>query len=386
MPRSDISPPVHVIGAGPGGLATAVALRQHGVRTVVVEKGSDVGTSWRRHYDRLRLHTTRRWSGLPGLPIPRSAGRWVSRDDFVRYLEEYARHHRLELAAGVEVSRIDRAADDTGWRLSANGGRELSAASVVVATGYNHTPRMPDWAGREDFPGELLHAAHYRNAEPYRDRDVLVVGVGNTGAEIAADLAEGGAARVRLAVRTAPHIVRRSTLGWPAQASGVLVRRLPVAAVDRLARPMARLLPDLSRHGLPRPETGLYSRVRQGAIPVQDAGLIRAVRRGRVEPVAAVVSLEGGKVHLADGETIGPEVVIAATGYRRGLEPLVGHLGLLDGRGLPLVHGAECHPGAPGLRFTGYTNPISGMLREIARDAPKIAAAIARELADDDGR
>lgn len=385
MPTSDISPPVHVIGAGPGGLATAAALRGLGVRTVVVERGSDVGTSWRRHYDRLRLHTTRRWSALPGLPLPRSAGRWVSRDDFVRYLEDYARHHRLELAAGVEVSRIDRAPDGGAWRLTANGGRELIAASVVVATGYSHTPWVPDWPGRDAFGGELLHAADYRNAEPYRDRDVLVVGVGNTGAEIATELAEAGAARVRLAVRTAPHIVRRSTLGWPAQASGVLVRRLPVPLVDRLARPAARLLPDLTERGLPRPETGLYTRVRQGAIAVQDVGLVRAVRRGQVEPVGAVVSLEGGKVHLADGESISPEVVIAATGYRRGLEPLIGHLGILDGAGLPLVHGPQTHPGAPGLRFTGFTNPISGMLREIARDAPKVAAAVARELAEGTG-
>jgi NADPH-dependent 2,4-dienoyl-CoA reductase/sulfur reductase-like enzyme len=381
MPTSDISPPVHVIGAGPGGLATAVALRQRGLRTVVVEKSSDVGASWRAHYDRLRLHTTRRWSSLPGLPIPRSAGRWVSRDDFVRYLEQYARHHRLELAAGVEVSRIDREPHG-GWRLTANGGRALTAAAVVVATGYNHTPWLPDWPGRDTFGGELLHAAHYRNGEPYRDRDVLVVGVGNTGAEIAADLAAAGAARVRLAVRTAPHIVRRSTLGWPAQTSGVLCRRLPVPLVDRLARSASRLVPDLTKHGLPRPDTGLYSRVRQGAIAVQDVGLIRAVRRGQVEPVGAVVSLEDGKVHLSDGETISPEVVIAATGYRRGLEPLIGHLGILDGAGRPLVHGADSHPEAPGLRFTGYTNPISGMLREIAMDAPKIAAAIARELAD----
>jgi cation diffusion facilitator CzcD-associated flavoprotein CzcO len=381
MPTSDISPPVQVIGAGPAGLATAVALQQRGVRTVVVEKGGDVGSAWRAHYDRLRLHTTRRWSALPGLPIPRSAGRWVSRDDFVRYLETYARHHRLELAAGVEVSRIERATHG-GWRLTANGGRELNGAAVVVATGYNHTPYLPDWPGRDEFTGELRHAAAYRNPEPYRGLDVLVVGVGNTGAEIATDLATGGASRVRLSVRTAPHIVRRSTLGWPAQAGGVLSRRLPVPVVDRLARPMARLLPDLSDRGLPRPDTGLYSRVREGAIPVQDVGLIRAVRRGQVEPVGAVESFEDGKVLLADGETISPEVVIAATGYRHGLEPLVGHLGILDGSGLPLVHGADTHPGAPGLRFTGYTNPISGMLREIARDAPRVAAAVARELAD----
>ncbi|MGP4113288.1 flavin-containing monooxygenase [Streptomyces sp. 4N509B] len=373
--------PVYVVGAGPGGLATAAALGAHGIRAVVVERSSDVAASWRTHYERLRLHTTRRWSSLPGLPIPRSAGRWVRRDDFVRYCEEYARFHQLDLATGVTVARVDQAADRDGWVLRANGGRELHASAVVVATGYNHTPRLPDWPGMDGFTGELLHAADYRRPDRYAGRDVLVVGVGNTGAEIAADLAFGGAARVRLAVRTAPHILRRSTLGWPSQASAVLVRRLPVRIVDRAARQLERTLPNLTEYGLPRPDTGLYTRVREGAIPVLDTGrtgLIRAVRRRRVEPVAAVVSFDGDRVTLADGEVVGPEVVIAATGYRRGLEPLVGHLGVLDGRGCPLVHGRETHPAARGLYFTGYANPISGALRELSRDAPRIAGAIAR--------
>ncbi|WP_330339294.1 flavin-containing monooxygenase [Streptomyces sp. NBC_00557] len=373
--------PVYVIGAGPGGLAAACALRARGIRAVVLEKADRVGNSWRGHYDRLRLHTTRRLSALPGLKIPRRFGRWVSRDDVVRYLEKYAEHHQLEIVTGVEVFRVDRAEDGAGWLLHASGGRELTGSAVVVATGYNHTPRIPDWPGLESYGGEFLHAGAYRNAAPYAGRDVLVVGVGNTGAEIAVDLVEGGAARVRLAVRTVPHIVRRSTLGWPAQYSGVLVRRLPVRFVDRLSRLQARAaLPDLSAHGLPRPDTGLYSRVKEGAIPVQDVGLIDAVRGGRVEIVAAVDSFEDGKVVLADGSRIEPDAVIAATGYTRALEGLVGHLGVLDERGRPLAHGGRTPAGAPGLYFTGYTNPISGMLRELARDAGKIAKAVAKHL------
>ncbi|THA29295.1 NAD(P)/FAD-dependent oxidoreductase [Streptomyces sp. A1277] len=371
--------PVYVIGGGPGGLAAAAALRARGVRAVVLEKSGSVGASWRGHYDRLHLHTTRRWSALPGLPMPRRFGRWVSRDNVVRYLEKYAEHHELEVVTGVEVSRIDRAADGSGWRLSASGGRELTGRAVVVATGFNHTPSLPDWPGRETFTGELLHASGYRAPAPYAGKDVLVVGVGNTGAEIAVDLVEGGASRVRLAVRTAPHIVRRSTAGWPAQATGILVRRLPVALVDRAGRLMSRIaVPDLAEHGLPRPDTGLYSRVKEGAIPVQDVGLIDAVKRGRVVPVAAVESFDEDAVVLADGTRLTPDAVIAATGYRRALEPLVGHLGVLDARGRPVVHGGRTPKQAPGLYFTGFTNPISGMLRELARDAEKIAGKASR--------
>ncbi|MEW1635211.1 NAD(P)/FAD-dependent oxidoreductase [Streptomyces sp. NPDC093801] len=371
--------PVYVIGAGPGGLAVAAALRARGVRAVVVEKADAVGASWRSHYERLRLHTTRRLSALPGLAIPRRFGRWVARADVVRYLEEYAGHHELELVTGVEVTRIERAADGDGWTLHASGGRLLAARAVVVATGFNHTPHLPDWPGAGTYTGRLLHASGYREPSPYAGRDVLVVGVGNTGAEIAVDLAEGGAARVRLAVRTAPHVVRRSTLGWSAQRTGILVRRLPVRLVDRLGALVAKAsVPDLSAHGLPRPASGLYSRARQGAVPVQDVGLIDAVRGGRVEPVAAVAAFDGDRVLLADGTALTPDTVIAATGYRRGLEALVGHLDVLDGRGRPLAHGPRTAPHAPGLYFTGYTNPISGMFRELARDARRVARALSR--------
>ncbi|WP_432025333.1 flavin-containing monooxygenase [Streptomyces sp. 1222.5] len=373
--------PVYVIGAGPGGLAAAYALRARGIRAVVLEKADRVGASWRGHYDRLHLHTTRRLSALPGLAMPRRFGRWVSRDNVVRYLEKYAEHHELEIVTGVEVHRVERTGDGTGWLLHASGGRELTGSAVVVATGFNHTPRIPDWPGREGYDGDFRHAGEYRDAEPYAGRDVLVVGVGNTGAEIAVDLAEGGAARVRLAVRTAPHILRRSTLGWAAQYTGVLVRRLPVGLVDRLAGPVGRIsTPDLSAQGLPRPDTGLYTRVKQGAIPVQDVGLIDAVRDGKVEVVAAVEAFEDGKVVLADGSRLSPDAVIAATGYTRALDGLVGHLGVLDERGRPVVHGGRTPGQATGLYFTGFTNPISGMFREMALDAGRIAKSVAKTL------
>ncbi|MFD6364392.1 flavin-containing monooxygenase [Streptomyces roseolus] len=369
--------PVYVIGAGPGGLAVAATLRARGVRAVVLEKSGSVGASWRGHYDRLRLHTTRRLSGLPGLRIPRAYGRWVARADVVRYLEAYAEKHELDVVTGVEVHRIEPAGNGTGsWTLHASGGRRLTGRAVVVATGHNHTPAVPAWPGLDGYEGELIHAREYRNPEPYAGKDVLVVGVGNTGAEIAADLAGGGAARVRLAVRTVPHIVRRTTAGWPAQRTGILVRRLPAPLVDRLGAGMARFAaPDLAAHGLPRPDTGIATRARAGAVPVQDVGLVDAVRSGKVEVVAAVEALDGAEVVLADGTRIAPDVVIAATGYRRALEPLVGHLGVLDDRGRPVRRGPR-H--TPGLHFVGFANPISGMLREISMEAERIARRIAR--------
>ncbi|MBO3084649.1 flavin-containing monooxygenase [Cellulomonas fengjieae] len=369
---------VLVIGAGPGGLAVAAALGRRGVPDLVLERTDDVGSSWRGHYDRLHLHTTRRGSSLPGMPIPRASGRWVARADVVDYLERYTAHHGIDVRTGVEVTRVARAGHGT-WALETATGESFTGPTVVVATGYNHTPVPPAWPGVETFRGELVHASTYRNPAPYRGRDVLVVGAGNTGAEIAVDLTEGGAARVRLAIRTPPHIVRRSNLGWPAQGTGILVRHLPVPVVDRIAAVVARVeVPDLSAYGLARPTTGLYSRVLAGSVPLQDVGLLAAVRARRVEPVAAVESFDDGAAVLADGSRLTPDVIIAATGYRRGLEALVGDLGVLDDRGLPRVHGPRTSHDAPGLYFTGYTNPISGMFRELRIDAGRIARAVAR--------
>ena len=376
---------VVVIGAGPGGLAVAAALKAHRINAVVLDRAPQVGSSWRGHYDRLHLHTPRRWSGLPGHPIPRSAGRWVSRDDVIGYLESYAAHHRLELRLGCGVVAVERGEEvggeaDARWMVRLADGSAISADHVVVATGYNHTPVEPDWPGLPDFPGEVVMARDYRNGRPYAGRDVLVVGTGNTGMEIATDLAEHGATKVWLSVRTPPHILPRSRLGWPAQATGILVRRLPPRLVDRVAKVLAVVQePDLTAFGMPKPDADLYSRVLVGRVPVQDVGIVGAIRARRVEPVAAVRAVEGADVVLSDGSRVQPSVLVVATGYRAGLEPLVGHLDVLDGRGLPLVHGAQEPDGAIGLWFTGYTNPISGMLRELRIDAEKIAAAITRE-------
>jgi putative flavoprotein involved in K+ transport len=375
MPKRDAA----VIGAGPAGLATAAMLRKRGVDVVTIDRAETVGSSWRGHYERLHLHTVRWLSHLPGLRIPRENGRWVHRDAVVDYLERYAAHHELDLMLGTEVRRLERAGGGDGWSIETSNGN-VEAGAVVVATGYNHTPYMPEYPGRDGFEGELLHASSYRNAEPYRGRDVLVVGSGNTGAEIAVDLVEGGARRVRLAVRTPPNIVRRQVAGTPNQVLALGLRRLPPRFVDSFARVARRIsIGDLSAYGLPIPERGVYTRViEDDVVPIIDVGLIDCVKRRQVEIVGALLGFEGPDVVLAGREKIRPEVVIVATGYRRGLEQLVGPLGVLNERGKPVVTGAKTPPGAPGLYFTGYTNPISGMFHELALDARRIAKAVAR--------
>jgi putative flavoprotein involved in K+ transport len=360
-----------VIGAGPAGLAAAAMLRRRGVAPVVLDRSAALGDSWRQHYDRLHLHTVRWLSDLPGFPIPRSEGKWVSRDGVARYLEAYARHHGLEVRLGVEARRVERS--NGSWAVGTSAGT-MGAPTVVVATGYNLVPRLPSWPG--SFRGELIHSGRYRNSRPYAGKDVLVVGTGNSGAEIAVDLVEGGARNVSLSVRTPPNILRRDLGGFPTQVFGVLFRHLPPRLVDPIAAATRRLtVGDLTRYGMPRPPRGVYTRARQDdLIPILDVGLIDLLKRGRVRVVPAVERLDGPDVVLAGGLRLAPDAVIAATGYGRGLEGLVGHLGLLGERGRPVVHGPDTHPDAPHLHFIGYTNPISGNLRELGIDARRIAA------------
>jgi cation diffusion facilitator CzcD-associated flavoprotein CzcO len=140
----------------------------------------------------------------------------------------------------------------------------IRAETVVVATGYNRIPWMPDWPGRASFTGELLHSIGYRTPEPFRGKEVLVVGTGTSGAEIAVDLVEGGARAVHLSVRTPPNILRRDLGGFPTQVLRVGMRRLPPRVVDVLSGATRRLtVGDLRPYGLPPPQRGTYTRVRE---------------------------------------------------------------------------------------------------------------------------
>jgi putative flavoprotein involved in K+ transport len=374
-------PEAVVIGAGPGGLAAAAMLQRAGVQTVVVDRAPALANSWRGHYDRLHLHTARWLSHLPGYRIPRRYGRWVARDDVVRYLEAYCARHRLEVCLNTEATSIDRL--DDRWVVRSPQG-DIDTDYVVVATGHNHTPALPDWPGAESFAGELLHASRYRNAEPYAGKSVLVVGSGNTGAEIAVDLVESGAREVAIAIRTPPHIVLREKYGVPSLALGVLFRHLPPRLFDPVAAAMRKVdIGDLTAYGLPTPKDGMYERIlRDDSIPLIDVGFLQQLKAGRIVVVPAVEAFDGDHVCLADGSRRRADVVIAATGYRRGLEPLVGHLGVLGEDGRPRVRGGDTDPAAPRMWFTGFTNPISGMFRELGIDAKRIARAVVRDRAE----
>lgn len=364
-----------VIGAGPAGLGVAATLRRTGIEPLILERGQQIGPRWHTYYDRLRLQSPRWLTNLPGYRFPRSVGRWPTRDAVIEYLEGYTEKHQLTVRFATTVVRIDQ--QPGGWRVRCEDG-EFTAPVVIVATGYNNVPFIPDWNGLDTFQTPLLHGSEFKNADPFTGKHVLVVGAGNSGSEIATVLAQGDTARVTLAVRTPPHVAPRQAFGVPAVFSVVLIRRLPPRAVDMiLAGPTRLKIGNLSRYGLERPELGLYSKyLADGVTPILDTGIVKMLRAGRIEVVRAVESLDGHQVGLIDGSTLSPDVVIAATGYRQGLEPLVGHLDVLAQDGRPKVIGPADLPHAPGLFFNGYSHPLSGNIRDMALDARQIARTL----------
>jgi cation diffusion facilitator CzcD-associated flavoprotein CzcO len=154
--------------------------------------------------------------------------------------------------------------------------------------------------------------------------------------------------------------------------------RAPRTLADAIARLERRLfIGDLSARGLPARGDGVFTRhARRSVLPILDHGFARAVQAGRITVVPAVATVEGEEVVLAGGGRLRPDAVVAATGYRPALVPLVGHLGVLGTDGLPLHHGGEVHPAVPGLHFTGFRNPITGALRELRFESAAIASAI----------
>jgi putative flavoprotein involved in K+ transport len=370
-----------VIGAGPSGLAVARQLtHQHGIETLVIDRAAAPAISWRTRYDNFRLNTTGFLSHLPGQRIPLTAGRWPTREDMVRYFDNYVRRQNITLELGCEVKEVDRAGG--GWRLHTSSGEILTRA-IVLATGNYRTPTIPPWPGLSHFSGELVHSGNFKNAWPFRDRDVLVVGAGNSAADIAVQLANNGARRIWLAVRTPPHLVRRAIGPFPSDILLELFAWAPAGAVDPIIGFSERLMwGDLSAYGLNQPPLGLKATVEKtGRIPTLADELVAAVRAGRVEVVAAVEAVEHDSVILADGSRIPPAVIIAATGFGADLDGLVGHLGVLDERGKPRG-GFASHIG-DGMFAIGYGIPPNGPLRAIRLSATPLAREIAAYLSTD---
>ncbi len=368
-----VSTDVLVIGAGPAGLAVSACLRQQGVAFDVVTQDNSVGAAWRRHYERLHLHTVKKYSALPGMPWPKDVPRYPSRQQVVDYLDRYATHNQIKPRLGVQVQRVRRVG--TGFQVDTSAG-PLTPRVVVVATGYNGAPKAPNFSGLDQFAGLQMHSRNYQNPQPFKGRRTLVVGCGNSGAEIALDLAEQDV-DVAMVVRGPVHVVPRDLFGRPSQATSVMLSPLPPRVRDAIVGPVLRLaVGDLTKWGIQRPQRGLNVMIEEdGRIPILDIGTIAMVKAGRIRVRPAVEEVRAGTVCFADGREEPYEGLVLATGYGTGLARFIdGFDAIADPRERPDRFGEES--GIPGLYFVGFRNPSTGALREIALEASRVAAAV----------
>ena len=364
------NPDAVIVGAGPAGLACAVTMRRAGLNVTVLEKASNVGAVWRRHYDRLHLHTDRDHSGLPGMAMPRDYPAYPSREQVVAYLESYAARFEIKPAFDTVVSQIDR--DGKHWRTNTSQG-PVAAPVAVVATGIADAPYRPSWTGSETYSGRVIHSSEYRNPAALAGKRVLVVGFGNSGGEIALDLANAGI-DVALAVRGSVQILPRDLLGFPILSWAILYRRLPARLVDFINAPVLRLaVGNIESLGLRRAAKGPRQMVEEdGRVPLIDIGTLARIRDGSIKLRGAIDRFTPDGVVFTDERAEAFDEVILATGFRPDLRRLMPDVaGVFDQHGMPLVTGRAT--AAPGLYFCGQITVPTGQLREIGIEAQRIA-------------
>jgi len=346
---------VVVIGAGQAGLSVGHGLAQRGLSFVILEANGRVGDSWRKRWDSLRLFTPAKYDGLIGLPFPAEPYYFPTKNEMADYLEGYVAHFKLPVQTGVAVTRLSR----TGSRyLVEAGDRRYEADHVVVAMATYQKPRMPAFA-RELDPGIVqLHSLDYRNPNQLKPGDVLIVGAGNSGADIAIDLATSH--RVFLSGRHPGHV--------------------PFRIESKLARLIVPFLFRVVFHRILTVDTPMGRRARPKAIS-QGGPLIRVkpsdLTVAGVAREPRVSGVKDGRPLLADGRTLDVANVIWCTGFHPGLSWIdLPVRGLAEGEP---AHERGIVPGEPGLYFVGLHflySFSSTMIQGVERDAERISTTI----------
>ncbi len=362
-----------IIGAGAAGLAVSACLNQAGVSNIILEQNSNVASTWRRHYDRLHLHTDKKKSELPFMPFPKEYPRYISRDQLVKYMEEYVQKFNVDIRLNQQVQSAKQ--DSGHWQVQTQTALH-TAPNLVVATGYAREPLSPTWKGMETFPGKVMHSSEYKNGAEFKGKNVLVVGFGNSGGEIAVDLYEHGA-KPSLAVRSAVNVIPRELFGIPILSIGIVMNLLPPKIADMVNAPILRaVLGDITKLGLRKSAYGPGMQIReQKRIPLIDVGTIKLIRAGHVTVYSGVDSFAGNRIKFEGGKEAAFDAVILATGYRPRVNQFLQDAAqAVDEHGTPTTTGKES--ALSGLYFCGFYVSPTGMLREISIEAKQISAAI----------
>ncbi len=368
--------PAIVIGAGVAGLAVARALMKAGVATAVLEKESRLAEPWRRRHEQLHLNTHRDLSALPGLAYPKGTPAFPHRDVVIRHMNDFHEANRLPVEFGVSAEAIMFGGDH--WIVRTSAGSRL-ARHVVVATGRDREPYTPQWKGMRAFAGRIIHSADFGDARAYAGKKVLVVGAGNSGFDALNHLAGVDTAAVWLSARNGPALLPKRVGKIAVHRLSPLMARLPLRVADAVMAVTQRLVfGDLTKFGMPPAPAGGASRLTSDYTAIAaDDGAVDAIKSGRIVVVPAIREFTRDGVILANGSMVAPDIIIAATGYRTGLEHMVGDLGVLDEKGVPLFNGGQADPKLPGLWFTGMRPSIRGCFANAAILARAIAGRIA---------
>ncbi|GAB2883051.1 ArsO family NAD(P)H-dependent flavin-containing monooxygenase [Streptomyces deserti] len=343
---------VAVIGGGQSGLAAAHALRERGLRPVVLETSAQAAGSWPQYYDSLTLFSPARYSALPHAPFGGDGDRYPQRDEVVAYLTRLAQRLDAEIRLNTRVETVE--ADDGDFLVRTAGGATLRAGGIVAATGAFGNPWLPVFPGQQDFTGQVLHVADYRTPAPYAGKRIVVVGGGNSAVQVGYELAD--VADVSLATR-AP------------------LRFLPQL---REGKDLHHWLTSTGFDTLPPEWLVRYV----GGTLVLDPGIYQsALEAGRLKRRPMFTDLDGDAVVWADGTRERVDVLLLATGYRPNLGYL-NKLGALDANGMPL-HSGGISTTQPGLVYLGLEfqrSFASNTLRGVSRDADCVIPPLAAHV------
>lgn len=354
-----------VIGAGPAGLTAAYYLHRRGLPYRVLERHA-IGYAWRNHYDSLHLNTLKQVSALPGLPMPDAYPDFPSAAQFVAYLESYAAHFDLHLETGVEVRQAH--AEGAGWRLETNRG-DYQAEALIVATGIWSTPFTPSIAGMETFAGEITLACDYRNPAPFRGKRTLVVGLGNSGADIAVELAQAGV-EVEVSIRDGAYFIEKASTAEGVLAWSARYQALPPQVAEQELRQEMQTFAEL---GIPGPT----------ASPLQRNAVVgfkfpEAVKAGQITLHPCIQAFRDDRVCFVDDVCARFDAVILATGYRPTLQCVAPYLEC-DRRGYPQLRG-YCSTKTPRLYCFGFDYPVTeGFLQSLPRRGAALIETIVAE-------
>ena len=362
---------VAIVGGGPGGLAVSQQLAARRISNVILERGDHAGWMWGKVYDSLRLHTGKHLSSLSGMPFPAHTPLFPTRSEFAEYLESYVDKFQLPIRTGVEATGL--LWEKGGWTVETSAARYQSKA-VVIATGIMSSPVLPGFHGTTSYTKLMFHSTDYRRPDERLGSSILVVGIGNSAAEIASELANAGM-EVAVSVRSGANVIPRSIAGIPSQYFGWSMSWLPKPMQRRIVRGTGLIGSLLRRRSVGLPRKRDFDVCQD--LPVIGRSILDHVNAGRVRLLPGVAELSQNSVRLTDGTEWVGDTVMLATGYRAAIE-WMGAYGARNGCGFADRRDRVRSANYTDLYFVGHNYDGRGGLYNIRIDANRIARLIGK--------